>query len=145
MDLGALVEQLSERAGDLWFAAVVGAFFVVILESAKPNARKGERAAEPQGFALLVMIMSLITPLLLLIHAVATGSGAVIAGLILIGGIIIGGGLIGWIIGSVAPDVGRTLNRTAPFLAVAVFALAIYVTWRSAFALIDGFIISRFR
>ena len=39
-----------------------------------------------------------------------------------------------------APDIGRTLNRAAPFMAVAVFALAAYVSWRSVFDLANYFI-----
>jgi hypothetical protein len=138
--IDALIDQLFERAGDLWFAALVGAFFVMICESAKPKPPEGERASEPQGFALLVMILSLITPLLLLVHAVATGAGALIAIMIVIGAAIIGAALIGWIIAMVAPAIGRTLNRAAPILAVAVFALTLYVTWRSVFGLLNAFV-----
>jgi hypothetical protein len=141
MDIIDQIGVLTAAAGDLWFAAVCGAFFVMICEAAKPKAQENAEP-EPQGFALLVMILSLLTPLLLLIHAVATGSGTVFAILALIGGIIVGSALIGWTIAAIAPDIGRTVNRAAPFLALAVFALTTAVTWQSAFGLINFLVTS---
>jgi len=138
--ISTLISQLLVNAGDLWGLALIGQFFVMICESAKPKPAEGETAAEPRGFGLLVTILSLLTPLLLLVHAFYVGAGAPIAILALVGGVIVGAGLIGWIIGMAAPPIGRTLNRAAPFLAVAVFALAIYVTWRSAFGLLNMFV-----
>lgn len=136
--------MLLENVGDLWFAALIGAFFVMICESAKPKPAEGESAAEPRGLALLVMIMSLVTPFLLFLHAVVAGAGSVFGALIAIGGAVIGAAIIGWIIAAAAPGIGRTLNRAAPLLAVMVFALTLYVTWESALQLIDTFVISRF-
>jgi FtsH-binding integral membrane protein len=135
--INSMIDELLRNVGDLWFAALAGQFLVMICESAKPKPAEGEGRAEPQGFALLVMILSLVTPLLLLLHAVATGSGAPIAAVALVGGAIVIAGIIGLIIGNAAPSVGRTLTGAAPFLAVAVFGLTIYVTWRSAFGLLD--------
>lgn len=140
IDINALIDELARNAGDLWFLAVVGSFFVMVCEAAKPKPGEGESKAAPEGLALLVMILSLITPLLLFFHAFLTASGALIAIIALIGGSIIASAIIGWIIGAVAPDIGRTLNRAAPFLAVAVFALTAYVTWRTVFDFVDGFI-----
>jgi hypothetical protein len=138
--IGALIDQLLENVGDLWFAALAGQFLVMICESAKPKPEEGEGRAEPRGFALLVMILSLVTPLLLLLHAVAAGAGAPIAAVAVVAIAIVSAGLIGWIIGLAAPPIGRTLNRAAPVLAVAVFALTIYVTWRSVFGLLNMFV-----
>lgn len=138
--LFAAIDQLFERVGDLWFIALIGAFFVMVCESAKPKPAEGERAKEPEGFALLVMILSLLTPLLLLIQAAFSGAGDPIAVIAVIGAAIVSAGLIGWIIGLVSTDFGRTLNRAAPFLAVGVFALTLYVSWRTVFDLINGFI-----
>jgi hypothetical protein len=141
MDLvGTLVSQLLTNAGDLWGGALIGQFFVMICESAKPKPAAREADAEPRGFDLLVLILSLFTPLLLLVHAFYVGAGAPIAILALVGGVIIAAGLMGWIIGLAAPPIGRTLNRAAPILAVAVFALAIYVTWRSAIGFLNIFV-----
>ena len=137
MDFVSLIDELLSSVGDLWFGAVIGQFFVMVCESAKPKPGEGEERAEPKGFALLVMILSLVTPLLLLLHAVATGSGAPIAALAVIGIAVISSALVGWIIAAAAPSIGRTLNRAAPILAVAVFALTIYVSWRSAFGLLN--------
>lgn len=137
MNFNALIDDLLAHVGDLWLGAVFGQFFVMVCESAKPKPAEGESRAEPKGFALLVMILSLVTPLLLLLHAVATGSGAPIAALAVIGIAVVAAALIGWIIAAAAPSVGRTLNSAAPFLAVAVFVLTIYVSWRSAFGLLN--------
>lgn len=135
------ISALTAAAGDLWFGALCGAFFVMVCEASKPKSKE-KTDAEPQGFALLVMILSLITPLLLLIHAVAIGAGTIFAILALLAGLIVGSALIGWAIAAMAPDIGRTLNRAAPFLAVAVFALTAYVTWQSAFGLINYLVTS---
>jgi hypothetical protein len=135
--ISALIDQLFDNVGDLWFAALVGQFFVMICESAKPKPAEGERTSQWEGLGLWVSILSLLTPVLLLVHAVATGSGAVIAALAIVVVAAIGAALIGWVIAATAPGIGRTLNRAAPFLAVAVFALTIYITWRSVFALVN--------
>jgi hypothetical protein len=144
LDIIDLIKDLIAGAGDLWFIALIGAFFVMICESSKPKPREGEPKAEPQGFALLVMILSLLTPLMLMIHAVATGAGNPIAAIALVGAMIVSAGLIGVLIASVSADFGRTLTRAAPFLALAVFALAAYVTWQSVFGLINSFVVSLF-
>jgi hypothetical protein len=138
--ISTLIDELLSNVGDLWFGAVVGQFFVMVCESAKPKHGEGEERTEPKGFALLVMILSLVTPLLLLLHAVATGSGAPIAALAVIGIAVIAAALVGWMIAAAAPSIGRTLNGAAPFLAVAVFALTIYVSWQSAFGLLNAFV-----
>lgn len=140
MDINVLIDELATNAGDLWFLALVGSFFVMICEAAKPKLAEGESRAGPQGFALLVMILSLVTPLFLFIHAFVTASGALIAIIAAIGGAVIFSGIIGWIIGSAAPSFGRTLNRAAPYLAVAVFALTLYVSWQSAFTFVNMFV-----
>ncbi len=138
--INTLIGQLLTSAGDLWGGALIGQFFVMVCESAKPKPAEGDSRAEPKGFALLVMVLSLFTPLLLLVHAFYVGAGAPIAILAVVGGAIIAAGLIGWLIGMVAPPVGRTLNSAAPLLAIAVFALTLYVTWRSAFGLLNMFV-----
>lgn len=135
-----LVDQLVSSAGDLWFAALIGQFFVIVCESAKPKPADGEDKRGPQGFALLVVIMSLITPLLLLFHAMLTGAGAWIAVVVAVFGAVITGTIVGWIIRAVLPDVARVLNRAAPVLAVPVFALAVYVSWESVFGFVNALI-----
>jgi hypothetical protein len=141
--VNSLIDELARNASDLWFLAVFGSFFVMVCEAAKPKPTEGESKAAPEGFALLVMILSLITPLLLFFHAFLTASGALIAIIALIGGSILGSAIIGWIISAAAPDVGRTINRTVPFLAVAVFALTLYVTWESVFEFVNGIVTGR--
>ncbi|MBN8606901.1 MAG: hypothetical protein J0L81_08280 [Caulobacterales bacterium] len=143
MPIGEYIGALLSALGDLWGVALIGSFFVMICEAAKPKRREDEEADKPSDFALPVMILSLVTPLLLFFHAFLT-VGATLPGLIalvtLLGGLIIGSGLIGWIISLVARDIGRTLNRAAPILAVIVFALTLYVTWASVFGFVNDFV-----
>lgn len=142
MDLvSRLIDQLLSVTDDLWLLALIGSFFVMVCESAKPKPGEGESKAAPSGFALLVMLMSLATPLLLLFHAFA--SGAVLFGILfLLGAVVIGSALIGMIIAAAAPGVGRTLNKAATVLAVPVFALALYVSWRSVLELANYLVVT---
>jgi hypothetical protein len=142
--VNAQVSLLMNNVGDLWFAALIGAFFVMVCESAKPKDADSNRGG-PRGLALWIMIMSLLTPFLLFIHAVVAGAGSVFGALIVIGAAVILSAIIGWLIAAAAPDIGRTLNRAAPFLAVLVFALTVYVTWQSAFTLLNSRVLSRLR
>lgn len=138
--INALVDQLMTRVGDIWLLALSGSFFAMVCEAAKPKPGEGESRAAPTGLALFVSIFSLLTPLLLFFHAVLTGSGALIAVIAAIGTVILGSALIGWAIAAFAPSVGRTLNLAAPMLALASFALTIWVTWRSIFEFINSII-----
>ena len=75
--------------------------------------------------------------MLLLLHAVFNAPHMVLMALIVVGAAVIGAAVIGWIFASAAPSVGRMLNKAAPFLALPVFGLAAYVTWRSLFGLVN--------
>lgn len=143
-EVQTLVDQLVANAGDLWFAALIGQFFVMVCESAKAKPDDGEaERGGPRGFALLVMILSLLTPLLLFLHAALSGSGSLIAVIVAIFGAVLTATIVGWIIRAAIPDVGRTLNRAAPILAVPVFLLTLYVTWETVFALVNGIVTAR--
>lgn len=135
--MGETIDLVLDRMGDLWFGALVGSFFVMICESARPKPGEGESRAAPQGFALLAAILSLITPLLLFLHAVAQAPQGLLGIVGIVGGFVIGAATIGWIVAAAAPAMGRVLNRAAPVLAIPVFALAAYVSWESVFGLID--------
>jgi hypothetical protein len=41
--VGQLVDQLMESVGDLWFLALIGSFFVMVCEAAKPKPAEGEK------------------------------------------------------------------------------------------------------
>lgn len=135
-----LVDQLVSTAGDLWFAALIGQFFVMVCESAKPKPAEDEPQGGPRGFALLVAILSLITPLLLFLHAFLSGSGVLVAVIVAIFGAVLTATLVGWIIRVAIPDVARVLNRAAPILVAPVFLLALYVSWETLFGFINGMI-----
>jgi FtsH-binding integral membrane protein len=145
MDIGALINRVADSAGDLWFAALIGSFFVMICESAKPKLEEGEEKPKDSLIGLWVSIFSLLTPILLFIHGFVAARGYLIAVVALIGGIVIGAALIGWIIAAAAAPMGRTLNRAAPFLAVAVFALTVFISWRSVYEVFDFYVLSRLR
>jgi FtsH-binding integral membrane protein len=133
VDISTGITELTHTAGDLWFAALVGSFFVMLCESAKPKPEDGESRSSG-AVGLIVATLSLATPLMLLVHAfMAAGrSGeALVASIALIGAAIIAAAIIGWIISAFAPAIGRTLSKAAPILALAVFALTAYVTWES--------------
>ncbi|MBL8543944.1 MAG: hypothetical protein JNJ63_09030 [Hyphomonadaceae bacterium] len=138
--ISAQLDLLADRASDLWFLALVGSFFVMICEAAKPKRAEGEAREATGALGVWIGILSLLTPLLLFVHAFLTAQGSLIAIIVLIGAAIIGASLIGWIISAAAKDFGRVLNRAAPILALAVFALTLYVTWDSVFAFIGIFV-----
>lgn len=132
MDIRALVDQLLASVGDMWLLAYIGQFFVIVCESAKPKPVDDESPRGLRGLALLGAVLSLFTPILLFLHAFATASGVLIAIFAAILGAVIAATLTGWLIRAVARDVARVLSRAGPVLAIAVFALALYVGWRSA-------------
>jgi hypothetical protein len=138
-----LVDQLLSASGELWFLALIGQFFVMICEAAKPKPEESETSSSAKAIELWVGIFSLATPLLLFFHAFLSGRGALVAIIAAIGGAIILATLIGWFVRAVAPPVGRVLNRAAPFLAIAVFALAVYVSRDSIFGLIRTLVEAR--
>ena len=143
MDIGALINRIMDSAGDLWFAALIGSFFVMVCESAKPKLEEGEAKPKEGVISLWVGIFSLLTPILLFIHGFVAARGYLPAVIALIGGVVIAAALIGWIVAALAAPMGRTLNRAAPFLAVAVFALTAFVTWRSLYAVFDFYVLGR--
>ncbi|MGH6951661.1 MAG: hypothetical protein ACREH4_12355 [Vitreimonas sp.] len=140
--MGEVIDLALDRLGDLWFGALVGSFFVMICESARPKPGEGESKAAPQGFALLAAILSLVTPLMLFLHAVAQVPLALLGIVTLVGGFVIGAAVIGWIVAAAAPAMGRVLNRAAPVLAVPVFGLAAYVSWQNVVGLVNTLVSS---
>ncbi len=146
MDISDRIQELTRIAGDNWLLALIGAFLVMVCEAAKPRPRDDEERVEPRGVALLVTILSLVTPLLLFMHAFISAGrapAALMATIVAIGVAVLGAAIIGWIIAAIAAPIGRVLNRAAPFLAVIVFAFTLWVTWRSAYEVLDRFIFSR--
>lgn len=137
MEIDALLGRLWDSVGGLWLLALVGSFFVMICESARPKPGEGESKAAPQGLALWAGILSLVTPLLLLLHAVFNAPHIVLVALIVVGAAVIAAAVVGWIFAAAAPSVGRMLNKAAPFLALPVFGLAAYVTWQSLFGFVN--------
>lgn len=138
--IGARVSELAAHAGDLWLAAFIASFFVMICESAAPKPAPDESKSKESALRVWVGLISFVTPLLLFVHAVITGAGDLLAVVVLVGGGVVAAALIGWLIAALAAPIGRTLNTAAPILTLAAFALTAWVTWRSIFGLVDGFI-----
>lgn len=134
----ALIEQLMANVEDAWLAAYGVTFLTMVCEAAKPKPRQGEERPKTNALAVWMSVISLITPLLLFVHAFLTGSGALIAIIAALGAAIFVSALLGWVIAALAPDVGRTLNRAAPILALIAFVLAAYVTGPSIVGLINA-------
>ncbi len=142
--LQTAASALIRSAGDLWFAAVIAAFVVMVCESAKPKPSPGEPKDEPGGVGLLAMILSLVTPLLLMIHAFMNAGRAppaLLGAVVVIATAVVAAALVGWAIASRAAPVGRSLSRAAPYLAVAVFALTLWISWRSAIELVHVYVL----
>jgi hypothetical protein len=138
--INTLVDQLTTRVEDLWLASLFCSFFTMVCEASKPKPREGESRSETNPIAIWIGIASLLTPILLFLHAFLTGGGALLAVIVAIGSAITLAALIGWAIAALAPDVGRTLSRAAPLLAIAAFGLTVYVTWESVFGFINSLV-----
>ncbi|WP_395648302.1 hypothetical protein [Terricaulis sp.] len=137
---------LSAQAGPLWQYAVIAAFVSMILDSAKPKRQEGEEK-ESEGGRNILMLVSLLTPFLLFAHACWKAYEARDVGLmnavVVVGLVVIVSGVIGWIIAAAVPALGRVLYRIAPWVALAVFAFTLYVTWEGAWSAFNHWVLSR--
>jgi hypothetical protein len=139
------IRSLTRLAGDAWMLALAGAFFVMICESAKPRPAEGEARREAGGLGVLVATLSLLTPILLFVHAFIAGGGSrqsLMLAVWAIGAVVIAAALIGWLIAAAAAPVGRVLSRAAPLLAVVIFGFTVWVTWRSALEVVNRFVLN---
>lgn len=132
------VTQLVQSMSPLWLAALAGAFVVMICESAKPKPADDDAKPTPNILVLAAMLISLLTPLLLFLHAWTTTPTPPTAIIALIGAVVVIAALIGWSIAAFAQPLGRVFSRAAPWLALAVFALTLYVTWTSLLAMVGS-------
>jgi len=152
-DIKYLVD-LFGLSGALWTIAVAGAFVAGIGEKSYPN----EGGKHPAPVALLAGIASLITPFLLFLHAfwaiaphtpgetadimgivVSTvGSGAAWALFGVMALLIVLPSLVGTLTAAVTPPLGKLLYWIAPYLNIAVLALAVYATHDNVLAVISA-------
>lgn len=135
-------EQLIAAAGIWYFAACAAAFAAVFVEQAGA-ARSPEEDGETKSAAkLMLMLASLLTPGLLLVHGffltAATDAplriwimGAPIAAVLL-------GSLFGAILGAVARGAAPAMRRVALPLGLAALALTLFATSPSIVALVNG-------
>jgi len=153
-----LLDAIAALAGQNWLFAVAAAFVVMICESAKPRPVEGEER-HTSALERVAMIASLIVPVLLFLHVFGAfaqgrmsvgesseGNNRVVIGLFVIAAIyVIVPGLIGWLIAKASPAFANLLHRAAPFLALAVFAFTVYVTYRNAFFVLNLYVLSHMR
>lgn len=152
------LSALASLVGQNWLIAAGAAFVVMIFESAKPPPVEGE---EHHASALerVAMIASLATPILLFLHVFGAfvqgqmsigegseGNGRVVLALFIVAAIyVLTPGILGWLIAKLSPPLANVLRRTAPFLAITVFAFTIYVTCRNAFFVLNLYVLSHMR
>lgn len=134
--------------GLLWLIAVAGMFATGICESARPKPLDGEK--EQRGVALLIGgVASLVTPILLFIHAFWAIAGfegleltpdllidLIIARQVVVLGVFaflvavsIIASIIGWTIRAAAPAIGKRIGIAAVPLALGTLALTIFATY----------------
>lgn len=148
------LSELFAACGLLWCVAIAGAFIAGTGEKAYPN----EGGKHPAVVTVTAGIVSIITPLLLFLHAfwaisvqnqmpnvdilervqMAVGHATTIALLVVMGALIILPALIGIAVAAIAPPLGKVLYHVAPYLQIAVFALTVFVTHDYVFAVIDN-------
>jgi len=133
-------EQLIATAGIWFFAACAAAFAAVFVEQAGA-ARSPEEDGERKQ-SLILMLASLLTPGLLLLHAfflTATVEtelriwlmAAPVAAILL-------GSLLGAIVGAIANGAAPTMRKLALPLGLIALALALFATYPSILALANG-------
>jgi len=142
-------QQLIGLAGALWLYALIAAFVVMLAESAKPKSAEGEEKPSAGLLGIIAAITSIATPFLLFVHAYVEAArvqmpNALIAALIVLVAVVLGATIIGWIVAAAARPLGKLLAQAAPFLALAVFAFTLWVTWANVYEAIDRQLLSRF-
>lgn len=147
--LVAQAQQVIALAGPLWLWAMIAAFAVMVMESAKPGREQGEPKPEGDMLSVVAAILSLAVPVLLFIHAYINAAkaqldGAFLATMIVVGAVVIAAALLGWIIAAAAKPLGHMLGRIAPIIAVIVFAFTLSVTWENAYEVFRIQVLERF-
>lgn len=142
MNIGALIGQLFEAAGEGWAYAYAIAFAAMIADTAKP---KASEARPGRVVGALLGAANLITPFLLFVAGFwAVRDSGFLAWAVVVVAIfvlILVPGFIGWFVGSVAPNVGGFLFRLAPILAAAALAYTAYVTWPGVSAALETYVL----
>lgn len=137
--------------GPLWFCALAAAFVSMCMDSAHPPREQGEPKEEGAGARGILMLASLLTPFLLIAHAcwVTTQNGlldvqtAVVSAVSIVGAAVVVSTLVGAAIGALAPGLGRTLYKLAPWVALPVLAFTLYVAGESSWSVINNYILRR--
>lgn len=153
-DIFKYLGELFAACGPLWAIAIAGAFIAGTGEKAYPNEGGKHQAA----LALVAGIVSIITPLLLFLHAfwaiavqspmpnidilelvqAAIGNATAIALLVVMAVLVILPALVGVAVAALAPPLGKLLYWIAPYLNLAVFALTVYATHDNVLAVINA-------
>ena len=140
--------ELADAAGILWVCALAAACVAMILESSAPKRPQGEDPPHMPPLRFVAMTTAIITPGFLLLHGVGaslTANKDLIAPVIAVVAVVMIASIAGWIIGAVAPGLGKMLNTASPLISIGVCAFTIWVTWPIAWALIDAYVAAHFR
>jgi hypothetical protein len=139
-----MLDILAQATGILFLFAVAAEFIAVFFEQAGA-ARKRDEEAKSGGLpALALMVVTTLTPALLLLHGYLSTMAphwraalpAAVAAPILA---VIVGAILGRIVGTASQAAARILHGVALPAAVAAFVLTIYAAWPSVGALIELF------
>jgi hypothetical protein len=146
MDIGHLVGDLFERAGDNWASAYALTFLAMTFDSAKP--KDLPEAEKLSGLALFALsLANILSPFLLFVHgfweyrSVGPIGWAVVVVAILF--LVLVSGFLGHFISTIATTTGRILYGASPFVALLVLAVTIAVTWRNVYAALETFVLQR--
>ena len=151
--LGALIAL----GGQNWLIAAAAAFVVMTFEGAKPSPIEGEDEPRASAIARVAMIASLITPVLLFLHAFGAfiqseqrrgasseeNASMLLLALAVAFVFVLAPGMLGWLIAKIAPPLARILRAAAPILALAVFAFTFYVTYQNALFVLNFYFLAR--
>ena len=135
-------EELMATAGVWFFAACIAAFAAVFVEQAGA-ARSPEEDGEHKGAAsLMLMLTSLLTPGLLLLHGffLTAASDTALRVWIMAAPIaaILSGSILGAIFGAIARGTAPVMRKLALPLGLAALSLTLFATMPSIVALANG-------
>jgi len=135
-------EQLIATAGIWFFVACAAAFASVFVEQAGAPRAPEEDGERKGAAALLLMLASLLTPGLLLLHGfhVTAGADTLVRIWLMAAPVaaVLLGSLLGAIAGAIARGAAPTMRKLAAPLAVAALALTLYAASPSLVALVNG-------
>lgn len=135
-------EQLIETAGVWFFVACAFTFAAVFFEQAGAARSPEEDGERKPAITIVLMLASLLTPGLLLLHAffLTPGVDALLRAALMAAPIaaVLGGSLLGAIFGALARGAAPAMRKLAVPLGLAALALTLFAVSPSILALFNG-------